>query len=99
MSTTRKITETLTANGATQAIGIGDSGRVYFMAAGDFGTPGGTVALQVRLPDGNFANSTEVTQGLSAAGEVGAILAPGVVVRLNLTGATSPNLNVQIVTG
>lgn len=89
----------LTADGPTRPIELGDSGRGIMMAAGDFGTPGGTLAVQVRLPDGAFANSTEVTQSLTAAGEVAFVLAPGVECRLNLTGATSPDLNVQLITG
>lgn len=98
MSTKRTIGPVnLTANGSTSSIELGDSGRGTFLATGTFG--GGTVALQVRLPDGNFATSTEVTQGLTAAGEVAFVLCAGVDCRLNLSGATSPDLNVQLITG
>ena len=100
MSTKRSVGPVnLTADGTTESIELGDSGRGVFMAQGDFGTPGGTVALQVRLPDGNFATSTEVTQGLTADGEIAFVLCPGVPCRLVLAGATSPNLNVQLITG
>ena len=97
MSTKRTIgPENLTANGATGAIEIGDSGRVYMSATGTFGT--GSLALQTSRADGNFADSSVIT-ALTAAGEGSGVLAPGVVVRANLSGATSPDINVQIITG
>lgn len=98
MSTKRTVGPVnLTADGTTPSIELGDSGRGTFLAVGTFG--GGTVALQVRLPDGTFQASTEVTQGLTAAGEVAFVLAPGVDCRLVLSGATSPDINVQLITG
>lgn len=92
-----KLTSNLTADGATQPITVGKSGRVHFTASGAFG--GGTLTPQVQLPDGTFANSSVVTDTLTAGGEIFGSTSPGAVMQLDLTGSTAPTITVDLVTG
>lgn len=59
-----------TGNGSDKLVG---GGHYAFTAEATFG--GGSVKLQVKLPQGNYADVTSVT--LSAAGMINAFLPPG----------------------
>lgn len=68
-------------------------GRVTYAAQGTFGS--GTVALQFSLDDGSTWSSVGSAANLTAAGVAGAEIPP-CLIRVNLSGSTSPNLNVVI---
>lgn len=99
MSKPRKVSAALTDNGSTPSLELGPSGRLVMTAAGDFGTPAGTVNLEVRMPNGNWVLSGTISQSLGADGEVAGVLAHGLNVRATLGGATSPDLQIEVVTG
>lgn len=97
MSTVRRVDATLTDNGSTPSLELGSSGRLVMTAVGTFG--GGTVNLEVQMPNNTWELSGTISQSLNAAGEVAGVLAHGTDVRATLAGATSPNVQVRIVSG
>lgn len=68
-------------------------GRVMFAAQGTFGS--GTAALQFSLDEGTTWTSIGGDASITASGAGGAELPP-CLVRVNLSGATSPDLDIVI---
>lgn len=86
----------LTGNGQTTAITVADGGRVLMIVDG--GTWGsGTLALQAQDPADAWK---DIAAGLTADGQSEVILPKGesIDIRANLTGATSPDLDIWIIT-
>jgi hypothetical protein len=84
----------LLANGqAPSASGRGTVGKIRIFAYGDFGT--GDAQVQMKAPDDVWQDKEAA---LTSDGEVVIDAPPGVqnIVRVNLTGSTSPDLDVWI---
>lgn len=86
------LTENLTDNGTTATLSW-DGGVGYYAAQGSFGS--GTVKLEYSFDGGSNYLTTESAGWLSSAGSKQFSL-PVCQLRLSLTGATSPDLNLYI---
>lgn len=79
-------------NAASSTTVLSSGGFMSLLASGTFG--GGTLTVQASPNGGTTWIDTTAT--LTAAGIVNFVAGAGVLVRLNLTGATAPNLNAWV---
>lgn len=80
-----------TSNGASTTFEIIALGFVNVYVTGTFG--GGTVAIQAQAPDGTWV---DISGGDFASPGMRVIEAAPLTARLNLTGATSPNISAWV---
>lgn len=100
MAPTKAIDETLTQNTSTST-STWDVGRGVFAAYGTF--DGGTAELQVSYDDGTtwIGATSDLAIGnnaisLTSNGAIGFFVPTGADVRVNLSNATSPDLEVEV---